>query len=144
MPPKDKRSKRARDAAELAKEYEISETFPNSADLLNEIQQLQIQVEVLKNCQLPQPSSKIDPNIASVLTTLMVSQNQLLERQIITQNVIQITSTNDTANSVHIFQGMDNASEWIKEIERISTLANWTNELKLTNAISRLVGSAKN
>ncbi|GBM00945.1 hypothetical protein AVEN_151398-1 [Araneus ventricosus] len=62
---KDKRSKRARDAAELTKQYEISETFPNSADLLNEIQQLQMQVEVLKNCELPQPSSKIDPNIAS-------------------------------------------------------------------------------
>ncbi|GBM08784.1 hypothetical protein AVEN_983-1 [Araneus ventricosus] len=39
---------------------------------------------------------------------------------------------------------MDNASEWIKEVERISTLVNWTNELKLTNAISCLAGSAKN
>ncbi|GBO00110.1 hypothetical protein AVEN_150719-1 [Araneus ventricosus] len=43
MPPKDKRSKRARNAAELAKQYEVSETFPNRADLLNEIQQLQIE-----------------------------------------------------------------------------------------------------
>ncbi|GBN18593.1 hypothetical protein AVEN_112910-1 [Araneus ventricosus] len=39
---------------------------------------------------------------------------------------------------------MDNAFEWIKEVERISTLVNCTNELKLTNAISRLAGSAKN
>ncbi|GBM66948.1 hypothetical protein AVEN_57849-1 [Araneus ventricosus] len=134
MPPKDKRSKRARDAAELAKEYEISETFLNSAYLLNEIQQLQMQVEVLKNFQVTQPSSKIDPNIASVLTTLMESQNHLLERQIITPNIIQITSTNDMENSIQIFQGMDNTSEWIKEIEKISTLANWTNKIKSTNA----------
>ncbi|GBO30853.1 hypothetical protein AVEN_28070-1 [Araneus ventricosus] len=39
---------------------------------------------------------------------------------------------------------MDNASEWIKQVERISTLANWTNELELTNDISCLIGSAKN
>ncbi|GBN37610.1 hypothetical protein AVEN_263919-1 [Araneus ventricosus] len=39
---------------------------------------------------------------------------------------------------------MNNASEGIKEVERISKLANWTNELKLTNAISRLAGLAKN
>ncbi|GFX53016.1 putative gypsy-29-i dr [Trichonephila clavipes] len=31
-----------------------------------------------------------------------------------------------------------------QEVERISTLAHWSNELKLTNAISRLSGSAKN
>ncbi|GBM14726.1 hypothetical protein AVEN_72002-1 [Araneus ventricosus] len=86
------------------------------------------------------------PNITAVLTTLMESQKQLLERQINSPNVKQITSTNDTANSIQTFQGnkMDNASEWIKEVERISTLANYANELKLTNAISRLAGSAKN
>ncbi|GFV68785.1 putative gypsy-29-i dr [Trichonephila clavipes] len=39
---------------------------------------------------------------------------------------------------------IDNAFEWIKEVERVSTLAHWSNELKLTNAISRLSGSAKN
>ncbi|GFU07485.1 putative gypsy-29-i dr [Nephila pilipes] len=39
---------------------------------------------------------------------------------------------------------IENALEWLKEVERISTLANWSDELKLTNAISRLSGSAKN
>ncbi|GFQ94655.1 reverse transcriptase domain-containing protein [Trichonephila clavata] len=39
---------------------------------------------------------------------------------------------------------IDNALEWLKEVDRISTLANWSDELKLTNAISRLSGSAKN
>ncbi|GBN72029.1 hypothetical protein AVEN_259401-1 [Araneus ventricosus] len=133
MLPKDKRSKT--DAAELARQYENSEAFPNSADLLNQIQELQMQFEVLKNRELPQPSSQIEPNIAAVLTTLIESQKQLLERQINSPNVIEITSTNDTANSIQIFLGniMDNASEWIKEVDRIST--NWTNELKLTNAI---------
>ncbi|GBN30887.1 hypothetical protein AVEN_228693-1 [Araneus ventricosus] len=105
MPPKDKRSKRAKDAAELAKQYEISETFPNSTDLLNGIQQLQTPVEVLRNRQLSHPSSKIHPIIASVLTTIMESQKQLLERQKKWPNIIQITSTNDTSNSSQIFQG---------------------------------------
>ncbi|GBN56414.1 hypothetical protein AVEN_222048-1 [Araneus ventricosus] len=105
MRPKDQRSKRTRDAAELARQCENSETFPNSADILNQIQQLQMQLEVLKNCQLPQQSSQIDPNIAAVLTTLMQSQKQLLERQINSPNVIQITSINDTENSIEIFQG---------------------------------------
>ncbi|GBL70415.1 hypothetical protein AVEN_206587-1 [Araneus ventricosus] len=39
---------------------------------------------------------------------------------------------------------MDNAYNWIKEVGRISILANWTNKLKLTNSISRQAGSAKN
>ncbi|GFT99134.1 RT_RNaseH_2 domain-containing protein, partial [Nephila pilipes] len=38
----------------------------------------------------------------------------------------------------------ENALEWLKEVERISILANWSDELKLTNAISRLSGSGKN
>ncbi|GBN70327.1 hypothetical protein AVEN_232673-1 [Araneus ventricosus] len=76
----------------------------------------------------------------------MESQKQLLELQINPPNVIQITSTNDTAYSIQIFHRniMDNVSEWIKEVDRISTIANWTNDLKLTNTISSLAGSAKN
>ncbi|GFU36357.1 uncharacterized protein NPIL_435421 [Nephila pilipes] len=90
------------------------------------------------------PPSQIDPNIAAILSTLMKTQKQFLERQA-NSNVIQITSTNDTANSIQIFKGeiIENALEWLKEVERISTLANWSDELKLTNAISRLSGSAK-
>ncbi|GBN80106.1 hypothetical protein AVEN_180041-1 [Araneus ventricosus] len=105
-----------------------------------------MQVEELQNRQIPQPSSQIDKNIAAVFHTLMDSQKQLLDCQINPPNVIQITSTNDTENSIQIFHRniMDNASEWIKEVDRISTLANWTNGVKLTNAISRLAGSAKN
>ncbi|GBO02942.1 hypothetical protein AVEN_82183-1 [Araneus ventricosus] len=105
-----------------------------------------MQVEELKSRQIPQTSSQMEPNIAAVLNTLMESQEQLLERQINPPNAIQIASTNDAGNSTQIFQGniMDNASEWIKKVDKISTLANWTNELKLTNAVSHLVGSAKN
>ncbi|GBM35633.1 hypothetical protein AVEN_244520-1 [Araneus ventricosus] len=140
------RNKRARDAAELAGQYENSERFQNSADLLNQIQQLQMQVEELKNRQIPQTSSEIDPNIAAVLNTSMEYHKQLLERQINPPNVIQIASTNDTANSIQIFHGniMDKASEWIKEVDRIWTTSKLANELKLTNAISRLAGSATN
>ncbi|GBM57373.1 hypothetical protein AVEN_127103-1 [Araneus ventricosus] len=39
---------------------------------------------------------------------------------------------------------MDYASEWIKEVERISSPANWTNQLKLTNSISYLASRANN
>ncbi|GBN27859.1 hypothetical protein AVEN_224226-1 [Araneus ventricosus] len=97
-----------------------------------------MQVEELKNLQIPQTSSQIEPNIAAVLNTLMESQEQLLERQINPPNAIQIASTNDAGNSIQIFQGniMDNASEWIK-------FQHWTNELKLTDAISHIAASAK-
>ncbi|XP_023243381.1 uncharacterized protein LOC111641443 [Centruroides sculpturatus] len=124
--------------------------IPDSAELLKQIQLLQKQVETLNNRnntpQIPAPTSQLDPNIAAVLTTLMESQKQLIERQINSPSTIQITSTNDTANSIPIFRGdmIDNALEWLKEVERISTLANWTDELKLTNTISRLAGSARN
>ncbi|GBM49289.1 hypothetical protein AVEN_23173-1 [Araneus ventricosus] len=85
-----------------------------------------MQVQELKNRHIPQPSSQIDPDIAAVLNTLMESQKQLLELQTNPPNVIQITSTNDTANSIQIVHGniTDNASEWIKEVDRISTPAN--------------------
>lgn len=76
----------------------------------------------------------------------METQKQLLDKQVSQPNIIQITSTNDTANSISIFKGdaIDNALEWIKEVDRIATLANWSDDLKLTNAISRLSGSANN
>ncbi|GFV04365.1 uncharacterized protein TNCV_919861 [Trichonephila clavipes] len=75
----------------------------------------------------------------------METQKQFLERQV-NPNVIQITSSTDSANSVQIFKGeiIENALEWLKEVERISTLANLSDELKLSNAISRFLGSSKN
>ncbi|GFV28646.1 uncharacterized protein TNCV_3985961 [Trichonephila clavipes] len=120
-------------------------TFPDKTELLKEIESLRKQVEFLSNRPPQPPPPQIDPSIAAVLSTLIETQKQLLDRQT-NQNVIQITSTNDTANSIQIFKGdiIDNVFEWIKEVERISTLAHWSNELKLTNAISRLSGSAKN
>ncbi|KAF8777585.1 hypothetical protein HNY73_014429 [Argiope bruennichi] len=127
----------------------VEEAISDNAHLLTEIESLRKQVELLSNSTqspLPMPApSQIDPNIAAILSTLMETQKQFLERQV-NPNVIQITSTNDTANSIQIFKGdiIENALEWLKEVERISTLANWSDELKLTNAISRLSGSAKN
>ncbi|GFW65823.1 uncharacterized protein TNCV_586491 [Trichonephila clavipes] len=123
---------------------------PTIADLKNELRfrKLSIngnKIELLSNRPPQPPPPQIDPSIAAILSTLIETQKQLLDRQT-NQNVIQITSTNDTANSIQIFKGdiIDNAFEWIKEVERISTLAHWSNELKLTNAISCLSGSAKN
>ncbi|GFS34536.1 uncharacterized protein NPIL_466681, partial [Nephila pilipes] len=134
----------------LRMQYFNDEETPSDRNLLMEIESLRKQVELLSNSAtqspLPMsPPSQIDPNIAAILSTLMETQKQFLERQA-NSNVIQITSTNDTANSIQIFKGeiIENALEWLKEVERISTLANWSDELKLTNAISRLSGSAKN
>ncbi|GFR13682.1 uncharacterized protein TNCT_22581 [Trichonephila clavata] len=126
------------------------DTLSDNSQLLTEIESLRKQVELLSNSSkqspLPMPPpSQIDPKIAAILSTIMETQKQFLERQV-NPNVIQITSTNDTANSIQIFKGdiIENALEWLKEVERISTLANWSDELKLTNAISHLSGSAKN
>ncbi|GFT73892.1 uncharacterized protein NPIL_236301 [Nephila pilipes] len=134
----------------LRMQYFNDEETPSDRNLLMEIESLRKQVELLSNSatQSPfpmPPPSQIDPNIAAILSTLMETQKQFLERQA-NSIVIQITSTNDTANSIQIFKGeiIENALEWLKEVERISTLANWSDELKLTNAISRLSGSAKN
>ncbi|GFX28117.1 uncharacterized protein TNCV_424441 [Trichonephila clavipes] len=119
--------------------------FSDKIDLLKEIESLQKQVELLSNQPPQPPPPQIDPSIAAVLSTLIETQKQLLDRQT-NQNVIQITSFNDTANSIQIFNGdiIDNVFKWIKEVERISTLAHWSNELRLSNAISRLSVSAKN
>ncbi|GFQ89647.1 uncharacterized protein TNCT_508051 [Trichonephila clavata] len=126
----------------------FDETVPDKTDLLNEIEKLRKQVELLRNrsdTSLPS-TAQIDPNVISLLNTMMETQKLLLDKHLNTSNVIQITSTNDMANSIEIFKGnaIDNALEWLKEVDRISTLANWSDELKLTNAISRLSGSAKN
>ncbi|GFS54275.1 putative gypsy-29-i dr [Nephila pilipes] len=131
-------------------QYFNDEETPSDRNLLMEIESLRKQVELLSNSAtqspLPMPPpSQIDPNIAAILSTLMETQKQFSERQA-NSNVIQITPTNDTANSIQIFKGeiIENALEWLKEVERISTLANWSDELKLTNTISRLSESAKN
>ncbi|GFV64677.1 uncharacterized protein TNCV_4475771 [Trichonephila clavipes] len=124
------------------------DTLFDNSQLLTEIESLRKQVELLSNSSkkppLPMPPpSQIDRNIAAILSTIMETQKQFLERQV-NPNMIQILSTNDTANSIQIFKGdiIENALEWLKEVERISTLANWSYELKLTNAISRLSRSA--
>ncbi|GFT37453.1 uncharacterized protein NPIL_251931 [Nephila pilipes] len=134
----------------LRMQYFNDEETPSDRNLLMEIESLRKQVELLSNSAtqspLPMPPpSQIDPNIAAILSTLIETQKLFLEKQA-NSNVIQITSTNDTANSIQIFKGeiIENALEWLKEVERISILANWSDELKLTNAISRLSGSAKN
>ncbi|KAF8784273.1 hypothetical protein HNY73_009976 [Argiope bruennichi] len=82
----------------------VEEAISDNAHLLTEIESLRKQVELLNNSStqspLPMPPpSQIDPNIAAILSTLMETQKQFLERQV-NPNVIQITSTNDTANSI--------------------------------------------
>ncbi|GFT68867.1 uncharacterized protein NPIL_617761 [Nephila pilipes] len=128
----------------------FDEAIPDKTELLNEIEKLK-EVELLSNRSYTSPPStstpaQIDLNITTILTTMMETQKLLLDKHLNTPNVIQITSNNDTANSIQIFKGdaIENALEWIKEVDRISILAHWSDELKLTNAISRLSGCAKN
>ncbi|GFV13323.1 uncharacterized protein TNCV_3656431 [Trichonephila clavipes] len=103
---------------------EIMHINRDSEKLLKEIKSLRKQVELLSNRPPQPPPPQIDPSIAAVCSTLIEAQKQLLDRQT-NQNVIQITSTNDTANSIQIFKGdiIDDAFKWMKKVERISTLA---------------------
>ncbi|GFU47400.1 hypothetical protein NPIL_82461 [Nephila pilipes] len=94
----------------------INETLPDETELFNEIETLRKQVELLSNCSYislppPFPPSQIDPSITTILAKLMESQKLVLYKHLNTSNVIQITSTNETANSIQMFKGevIDNA-----------------------------------
>ncbi|GFQ83031.1 uncharacterized protein TNCT_302521 [Trichonephila clavata] len=91
------------------------------------------------------PPSQIDPSIIAILYN-NGNAKTIFRKASKSKCDSQITSTNDTANSIEIFKGdiIENALEWFKEVERILTLANWSDKLKLTNAISRLSESVKN
>ncbi|GFS29136.1 hypothetical protein NPIL_655501 [Nephila pilipes] len=78
----------------LRMQYFNDEETPSDRNLLMEIKSLQKHVELLSNSvtqsPLPMPPpSQIDPNIAAILSTLMETQKQFLERQ---------------ANSNHIYK----------------------------------------
>ncbi|GFR24706.1 hypothetical protein TNCT_504011 [Trichonephila clavata] len=92
-------------------------SFSDETELLKEIQSLLKQVKLLSNHSPPPPPPQIYPSIAAVLSTLIKTQKQLLDRQI-NQNVNRITSTNDTANSIQIFirDIIEKTFEWIKLI----------------------------
>ncbi|GFS53423.1 uncharacterized protein NPIL_44281 [Nephila pilipes] len=96
----------------------FDETIPDKTELLNEIEKLRKEAELLSNRSYTSPPStstpaQIDPNITAILTTMIEIQKLLLNKHLNTPNVIQITSTNDTANSIQIFKGdsIDNALE---------------------------------
>jgi len=63
------------------------ETISDNSHLLTEIESLRKQVELLSNSStqslltMPLPS-QIDPNIAAILSTLVETQKQFLERQV--------------------------------------------------------------
>lgn len=61
-------------------------------------------------------------------------------------NKVQILSTNDTANAISLYHGKkhEDITDWILEVERISSHAHWTSSLTLVNAVSRLRGAALN
>ncbi|GFU17642.1 hypothetical protein NPIL_382801 [Nephila pilipes] len=74
----------------------FDETIPDKTELLNEMEKLRKEVELLSNRSFTSPPStstpaQIDPNITTILTTMMETQRLLLDKHLNTPNVIQIT-----------------------------------------------------
>ncbi|KAH7984045.1 hypothetical protein HPB52_016514 [Rhipicephalus sanguineus] len=80
-----------------------------------------------------------------VLGVIVETQRQLA--QALQQNTqpLQVHSSGDTASAINTFQGnpRESVKEWLAEIERVASLANWTQSLAMLNAITRLRGAAR-
>lgn len=61
-------------------------------------------------------------------------------------STFQIFSTADTSQAIPIFVGKryENAIDWLSQVDRIASLANWSDNLTLVNAAMRLKGQAYN
>ncbi|KAL1469646.1 hypothetical protein MTO96_040958 [Rhipicephalus appendiculatus] len=80
-----------------------------------------------------------------VLGVIVETQRQFA--QALQQNArpLQVHSSGDTASAINTFQGnpQESVKEWLAEIERVASLANWTQSLTMLNAITRLRGAAR-
>ncbi|KAL1447847.1 hypothetical protein MTO96_044206 [Rhipicephalus appendiculatus] len=80
-----------------------------------------------------------------VLGVIVETQRQFA--QALQQNArpLQVQSSGDTASAINTFQGnpQESVKEWLAEIERVASLANWTQSLTMLNAITRLRGAAR-
>ncbi|XP_064481253.1 uncharacterized protein LOC135394440 [Ornithodoros turicata] len=81
--------------------------------------------------------------LTAVVSQLAITVQQLAEVQC---KPIQVTSTPDTAAALPKFSGekLDDPETWTNEVERVAAQANWSPNLTLLNAVSRLSGLAAN
>ncbi|XP_064472438.1 uncharacterized protein LOC135386463 [Ornithodoros turicata] len=81
--------------------------------------------------------------LTAVVSQLAISVQQLAEVQC---KPIQVTSTPDTAAALPKFSGgkLDDPETRTNEVERVAAQANWSPNLTLLNAVSRLYGLAAN
>lgn len=111
----------------------------NISTILTEISKqqqtfLKFQCEMMKN-------SNNNEALQDILSEIVQTQNKLAESS---SPSFQVFSTSDTSNAIPLFGGnkVDNAVTWIREVERVASLANWTGNLTLVNASMRLRGPA--
>ncbi|KAH7969776.1 hypothetical protein HPB52_021870 [Rhipicephalus sanguineus] len=80
-----------------------------------------------------------------VLGVIVETQRQLA--QALQQNTqpLQVHSSGDTASAINTFHGnpRESVKEWLAEIERVASLANWTQSLAMLNAITSPHGAAR-
>lgn len=118
---------------------------------LMEYKELQEKLKIMSiQVNQPQPSkSSSDHNLQSnielkdILLQIAQTQGQIAQNM---SPTFQIFSTSDTSNAIPLFGGnrTDSASEWVRQVERIASLANWSQNLTLVNASMRLRGPAHN
>lgn len=80
-----------------------------------------------------------------LLSVIVQTQQQLAETLRQSTRPLHVHSTSDTSHAIPTFEGesYENVAEWLREIERVALLANWTPNLTLLNAITRLHGAAR-
>jgi len=75
---------------------------------------------------LAQNNQLSNENVLKLILRLSQSQQAIVDKLASnTQHLVQIFSTNDTAKAISFFSGkkVENVSEWIKKVERISAYA---------------------
>lgn len=110
-----------------------------------ELKNLQLQLQQLKQDEVNQPSTSGTSNYDQTLLQILQTQSIILQQMANpVQSKIQVFSTTDTSQAIPLFGGnkTENASEWVKQVERIGGLANWSENLMLVNAAMRLRGPA--
>lgn len=81
--------------------------------------------------------------LTEVLTQLAQTQEIIAHKM---SPTFQVFSTSDTSNAIPLFGGnrTENATEWVRQVERIAALASWSDNLTMVNASMRLRGPAYN
>ncbi|CAN8020179.1 unnamed protein product [Ixodes persulcatus] len=91
------------------------------------------------------PHENVRHEITHLLGMIVETQARISESMARQGQTLQVHSTRDTSTAIPVYDGAieTNIKHWIAEVERIAAIAQWTPQLALVNAISRLRGSAK-